>query len=111
MIGKHDHHSIQFENYKIYENIHFFRFRGTLLSFFDPFMNLGTASAFVLAKYLDYNDQAKCHLIMVILFVILFARIPESPQHLIDMQRPKVRILISNNTFFSIIFYFRFRTP
>lgn len=74
----------------------FSRFRGTLLSFFDPFMNLGTIMAFVLAKYFDYVDQAKIHLIVSILFVILFARIPESPQHLVDARREKVRCVVEN---------------
>lgn len=68
----------------------FFSFRGTLLSIFDPFMNSGIVIAFVLAKYFDYAAQAKCHLIVTILFVILFAKIPESPQHLINMQKQKV---------------------
>lgn len=54
-------------------------------------MNLGTVMAFLLGNYFDYVAQAKFHLILSVLYVILFARIPESPQHLINVQRQKVR--------------------
>lgn len=70
----------------------FCRIRGTLLSFFDPFMNLGHVVAFVLAKYFDYATQAKFLMIFPIVFVILFARIPESPQHLINVQKQEVNV-------------------
>lgn len=43
----------------------------------------------MLAHYFDYVTQAKCHLILPIAFLILFARIPESPQHLVNKQKLK----------------------
>lgn len=61
-----------------------------MFSFFDIFMSSGTVLAFVLAKYFDYVAQAKVHLVVSILFVIVFARIPDSPQHLVNVQRQKV---------------------
>lgn len=68
-----------------------FRIRGTLVSLFDPFMNCGAVFAFVLGKYYNYADQAKFHLVLSVVYMILFARIPDSPQHLVKMQREKVR--------------------
>lgn len=64
--------------------------RGSLNSFFDPAYNTGMLLSFVIANSLDYVTQAKCHMILPIAFVILFARIPQSPQHLVNIQSPKV---------------------
>lgn len=83
--------------------VYFSRIRGTLLSFFDPFMNLGVIMAFVLAKYFDYAAQAKCHLVVVIVFIILFARIPQSPQHLVNVQKQKVSSLVEFHFYYCSI--------
>lgn len=45
---------------------------------------------FVLANYFDYVTQAKYHLVLPIVYEILFARIPQSPQHLINIQKEEV---------------------
>lgn len=55
-------------------------------------MNFGTVTAFVAGKYFDYAVQVKFHLIVSLAYLILFARIPESPQHLVNVQREKVGI-------------------
>lgn len=55
----------------------------------DPAFNIGTLLSFVLAHYFDYVTQAKFHLILPIAFVVLFARVPQSPQHLVNKQKLK----------------------
>lgn len=66
------------------------RIRGSLNSLFDPAYNIGTLLGFVLANHFDYVSQAKCHLILPIIYEILFARIPQSPQHLVNIQKQEV---------------------
>lgn len=61
------------------------------MSLFDPFMNIGGVMAFLLGKYFHYADQAKFLMISTIVFVILFARIPDSPTHLVYMEKQKVK--------------------
>lgn len=64
---------------------------------------------FVLAIYFDYATQAKCHLILPIVFEILFARIPQSPQHLINVQKEKVSHLKVRNLERKTIYYWTHR--
>lgn len=85
---------------KLDENVFFSRLRGTLFSLFDPIWNSGTVMAFVLAKYFDYATQAKINLVMPILFVILFARMPDTPQHLVNVERQKVIKWDLNNYYY-----------
>lgn len=61
------------------------------MSIFDPFANAGMVIAFLLGKYLDYADQAKFLLIPTIVFMILFAGIPESPAHLLKVNKQNVK--------------------
>lgn len=68
-----------------------FSIRGSLNSIIDPSFNLDMLSGFVIANYFDYVTQAKLLLILPIVFVMLFARIPESPQYLMSIQKLKVR--------------------
>lgn len=68
----------------------FLRIRGTLMSFYDPFVNIGMLIAFLLGKYFTYADQAMYQMIWAVLFVILFARIPQTPGHLVNMEKQKV---------------------
>lgn len=71
--------------------MHFhFRIRGSLNSLFDPAFNLGMLLGFVLANYFDYVTQAKYHLILPIVYEILFAKIPQSPQYFINIQKQEV---------------------
>lgn len=79
-------HGIAFKFFELYN----YSIRGTLTALFDTFLNLGVISAFVLSKYFDYVAQAKYNLILPIAFVILFAKIPDSPQHLMQIRREKV---------------------
>lgn len=64
--------------------------RGSLNSFFDPAFNTGMLLSFVLANSFDYVTQAKYLMVLPIAFVILFAKIPDSPQHLVNIQSEKV---------------------
>lgn len=66
------------------------RIRGTLMAFFDIFMNSGALIAFLLGKYFNYANQAMYLMILTIVFVILFAGIPQSPTHLVNMEKQKV---------------------
>lgn len=61
------------------------------MSLFDPFMNVGALMAFILGKYFNYADQAIFFMVSAIVFVILFARIPNSPTHLVYMEKQKVK--------------------
>lgn len=70
--------------------------RGTLNSVFDPFLNLGVVFSLFLGKSFNYVDQAKYQLIFPILFLLLFVWVPESPQHLINIQKEKVHILVES---------------
>lgn len=53
-------------------------------------MNIGAVMAFLLGKYFNYADQATYLMIPTILFVILFAWIPETPVHLLKVDKLKV---------------------
>lgn len=61
------------------------------MSLFDPFMNIGAVMAFSLGKYFNYADQAIFLMISSIVFVILFAGIPDSPTHLVCMEKQEVK--------------------
>lgn len=66
------------------------RIRGTLISLYDPFLNTGMFFAFLLGKYFDYAIEAMYLMLSTIVFVILFADIPETYQHLVKMEKQKV---------------------
>lgn len=61
------------------------------MSIFDPFVNFGMVLAYLLGKYFDYADQAKFLMISTIIFMILFYGIPESPAHLLKVNKQKVK--------------------
>lgn len=64
--------------------------RGSLNSLTDPSYNIGQLFGYVLANYFDYADQAKVHLLLPVIFMIVFIKIPDSPQYLISTERLKV---------------------
>lgn len=66
----------------------------------DPAYNIGMLLGFVIANYFNYVDQAKFHLILPAIFLVIFSQIPESPQHLINTQRHKVRVLTNVTPYF-----------
>lgn len=76
----------------IYVDIIFFssRIRGALNAFYVPANKLGYLLTFLLANYFNFIDQAKFHLILSIVFMTLFAGVPETPQHLVNRKKHEV---------------------
>lgn len=67
--------------------------RATLNSVSDPLLNFGTVFALLLSKRFDYIDQAKYQLVFPIIFLLFFVWVPESPEHLMSVQKEMVSIL------------------
>lgn len=74
--------------------------RGSLNAIMDPAYNIGMLLGFVIANYFNYVDQAKFHLILPAVFLVIFSQIPDSPQHLMNTQRHKVRVLTNKAPYF-----------
>lgn len=75
------------------------RIRGTLISLYDPFMNVGVLIALFLGKYFNYANQAMYLMISTTVFLILFAGIPESPTYLVNMEKQKVENRVTHQWF------------
>lgn len=59
------------------------RFRGVFNVIYDTGYNLGIIFTFLLAQFCDLFDQAKYLIALPIIFTVLFAAVPDTPQHLI----------------------------
>lgn len=56
----------------------------------DPALNLGVLLSFMLPSFFDSLTQAKYLLTVPIFYMILIAKIPDSPQHLYSLQKQQV---------------------
>ncbi|XP_031622939.1 facilitated trehalose transporter Tret1-like [Contarinia nasturtii] len=63
--------------------------RAALNSFYDIANNLGMIISFLLGSLLNWTDQAKCQLILPIIFLCVMFIYPESPEHWIKLRQEK----------------------
>ncbi|EDS32412.1 sugar transporter [Culex quinquefasciatus] len=63
------------------------RIRGTLGSFFILFINMGTLVCFIAGTYMSYHVTSYVLILLPILFLVCFIRLPETPQHLIKCNK------------------------
>lgn len=66
-------------------------------AFYDTAYNLGSVMGFLLAAVSDSMAQVKVQLILPVIFLISFAGIPATPQHLCNQKKEIVRITFASN--------------
>lgn len=75
--------------------------RGSLNSIFDPAMNTGVAVSFLLSGYFNPVDQAKIHIIVPAIFVVLALFLPQTPDFWIKRNKKNVSRVAMRGLFYN----------